>query len=108
MREFYYNLPGSVCHSRLQSVLAPTTQPGMPFSQGSAIHAIVQVQPMGPQVLDLNVPAPPSLDGHIDMTLLEFPEVEEIPEETPAVQQKQEFRRRLGPGFRKKLSPRLS
>lgn len=58
------------------------------------MHAIVQVQPMGPQVLDLNVPAPPSLDGHIDMTLLEFPEVEEIPEETPAVQQKQEFRRK--------------
>lgn len=55
------------------------------------MHAIVQVQPMGPEV-DLNVPAPPSLDGH--MKLLEFPEVEEIPEETPAVQQKQEFRRK--------------
>ena len=74
----------------------------MPFSQGTAMHAIVQVQPMGPEVLDLNVPAPPSLDGH--MKLLEFPEVEEIPEETPAahIQKKQEFRQRLGPGFRKK------
>ena len=54
------------------------------------------------EVLDdtpgLNVPAPPSLDGH--MKLLEFPEVEEIPEETPAahIQRKQEFRQRLGPG----------
>ncbi|CAL1143231.1 unnamed protein product [Cladocopium goreaui] len=65
----------------------------MPFSQGTAMHAIVQVQPMGPEV-DLNVPAPPSLDGH--MKLLEFPEVEEIPEETPAahIQQKQEFRQK--------------
>lgn len=56
-----------------------------------AMHAIAQVKPIGPELLDLNVPEPPSLDRH--MELLEFP-VKDIPDETAAarIRQKQELR----------------
>eukprot|EP00435_Cladocopium_sp_Y103_P065119 s336_g27.t1 len=63
--------------------------------QGLAMHAIMQVKPMGPQVLDLNVPAPPapSLDGHTLMALLEFPEEEFQGTPAARIQRKQEFRK---------------